>query len=161
MRSVVWASIFDRPAAPGTDPDAERSKADRGTTVEDGLRAAAAGDARAALRIWCEGARRGDAAAEFWVGWAHHYGQGVPADPHEAMRRYRRAAERGDARAEAAIGLLYEAGIGVPQDRGEASRRYAAAAAMGEPTAAFNLAALVAASPSKTLRSPPGDRSSR
>ncbi len=134
MRSVVWASIVGLPDATGEYPDAE--------TVDDGGRAAASGRPSTALRIWRDLARRGDAAAEFWLGWAHHYGQGVPADPKEAMRCYRRAAAGGDVRAEAAMGLLYENGSGVRADADEAARRYAAAAAGGEPTAAFNLAAL-------------------
>lgn len=142
MRSVVWASFIDTSVSPGTEPG--------GTTVDDGRRAAASGRPATALRIWRDLARRGDAAAEFWLGWAHHYGQGVPTDAKEAMRRYRRAAAGGDVRAEAAMGLLYENGLGVPADEDEAVRRYAAAAAKGEATASFNLTALLGRAGART-----------
>ncbi len=133
MRSVVWASILSVMIAAGAAPAASQS------TVDDGRRESAKGNAIGALHIWRPLAEKGGAEAQFLMGWALEYGQGIAADPKEAMRWYRRAADQGDARAQSNIGLMYDVGLGVPQDQREAARWYAMAAENGNAAAQFNL----------------------
>jgi tetratricopeptide (TPR) repeat protein len=78
-------------------------------------------------------AEKGDAKAEYSLGYMYYHGKGAPQDYAEAVRWYRKAAEQGDARAEAVIGSTYFYGKGVAQDYAEAVRWYRKAAEQGDP----------------------------
>ena len=65
-------------------------------------------------------AEQGHTDAQFNLGVAYDYGEGVPLDDPEAVRWYRLAAEQGIASAQNNLGLMYGNGEGVPQDDVEA-----------------------------------------
>ena len=72
-------------------------------------------------------AEQGDAKAQFNLGDAYFFGEGVAKDQAEAMKWLRKAAEQGDAKAQFNLGNAYKYGIGVGQDRAEAMKWYALA----------------------------------
>jgi TPR repeat protein len=55
-------------------------------------------------------AEEGDAAAQYTLGFAYHFGKGVAKDYAEAARRYRKAAEQGDIPAEMSLGEMKKRG---------------------------------------------------
>ena len=73
----------------------------------------------AALR---RGAEQGDAAAQWSLGTAYEFGQGVSKDYGQAATWYRKAAEQGDAIGQYCLGNAYANGQGVPQDYVEAHK---------------------------------------
>jgi len=48
--------------------------------IDEGIRAADAGDYKTAVKVWRPLAEQGDAKAQFNLGVAYHKGQGVPDD---------------------------------------------------------------------------------
>ncbi|WP_162912988.1 tetratricopeptide repeat protein [Rhodospirillaceae bacterium SYSU D60014] len=96
------------------------------------------GDSRTALKALKTLARRGDAAAQAWLGFAHYTGWEIPAERnfHEGAALYRAAADRGNATALYNLGVIYEHGMGVAPSRDTARRWYQAAAGRGDPRAA-------------------------
>ena len=105
--------------------------------------AIAAADARqdyaTKLRLLRPLAAQGDAYAQYNLGVAYAYGEGVAQDAIEAVRWYRLAAAQGNAVAQFNLGSAYENGEGVAQDAGEAVRWYRLAAAQGYASAQNNL----------------------
>ncbi|MFQ5939541.1 MAG: tetratricopeptide repeat protein, partial [Alphaproteobacteria bacterium] len=93
----------------------------------------------AALREFLPLAQKGDAQAQFYLGFMYRNGQGTPEDFSEAVNWYRRAAEQGVAGAQFNLGLMYDNGQGVPQDYAEAVLWYRRAAEQGIAGAQFNL----------------------
>lgn len=81
-------------------------------------------DYKTALKVWMEGAQRGDAKAQTYVGEIYEKGLGVSPDYTEAAQWYRRAAEQGYAPAALNLGVLYENGLGVPRDPKQAAQWY-------------------------------------
>jgi hypothetical protein len=65
-------------------------------------------------------AERGDADAQWDMGYRYHNGQGVPHDDAQAVRWFQRAAVQGHVNAQATLGAYYWAGRGVPKDLGQA-----------------------------------------
>jgi TPR repeat protein len=65
-------------------------------------------------------AERGDATAQYNLGWRYADGRGVPVDKAEAVKWYRKAAERNQPDAQAHLGYCYYTGTGVEQDWAEA-----------------------------------------
>ena len=84
-------------------------------------------------------AEKGDADAQYNLGWMYADGEGVPEDDKEAVKWYRKAAEQGHADAQYSLGLMYADGKGVPQDDKEAAKWYRKAAEQGYATAQYNL----------------------
>lgn len=81
-----------------------------------GYAAYEAGDYATALRKWTPIAEKGDADAQFILGWMYNSGKGVAQDDAEAVKWYRLAAEQGDADAQNNLSMVYRWGEGVPQD---------------------------------------------
>jgi TPR repeat protein len=96
-----------------------------------GLKAFERDDYATALNVWRPLAEKGDAAAQYSIGFMYDQGKGVPQDYAEAARWFRKAADQGDARAQYSIGFMYAQGQGVPQDHAEAARWYRKAADQG------------------------------
>lgn len=94
-------------------------------------------------------AAAGSANAEFLLGRAYHFGDGVPVNLPEAVRWYRASSDAGLADASRGLAYMYEFGLGVRADRAMALRYYDKAAAGGSA-----LARRAAAN----LRSPDYDR---
>jgi TPR repeat protein len=90
----------------------------------------------------------GDPAAQFKMGVAHEYGEGVSQDYAQAAAWYRKAADQEHARSEApvlaqfALAVLYERGQGVPQNFAQAAAFYRKAANRGHRGAQAALSVL-------------------
>jgi V8-like Glu-specific endopeptidase len=107
--------------------------------LDDAVAAAQRGEYAAALRRLSPLAEKGDARAQFDVGFMHAYGWGVPRNPAEAITWYRKAADQGLPVAQHFLGLAYANGEGVRPDDPEAARWFARAAAQGFAQAQFLL----------------------
>jgi hypothetical protein len=99
--------------------------------LDDAVAAAHRGDYATALRELSPLAEKGDARAQFDVGFMHAYGWGVPRNAAEAIAWYRKAADQGLQVAQHFLGLAYVNGDGVRPDDAEAARWFARAAAQG------------------------------
>jgi V8-like Glu-specific endopeptidase len=107
--------------------------------LDDAVAAAHSGDYATALRALSPLAERGDARAEFDVGFMHAYGWGVQRNPADAITWYRKAADQGLGVAQHFLGIAYVNGEGVRPDDAEAARWFARAAAQGFAQAEFML----------------------
>jgi uncharacterized protein len=107
--------------------------------LDDAVAAAHSGDYAAALRGLSPLAEKGDARAQFDIGFMHAYGWGVQRNPAEAITWYRKAANQGLQIAQHFLGLVYVNGEGVRPDDAEAARWFARAAAQGFAQAQFML----------------------
>jgi uncharacterized protein len=107
--------------------------------LDEAVAAAHAGDYAAALRRLSPLAEKGDARAQFDIGFMHAYGWGVPRNPAEAIAWYRKAAEQGLQVAQHFLGIAYVNGEGVAPDDAEAARWFGRAAAQGFAQAQFML----------------------
>ena len=65
-------------------------------------------------------AEKGDAEAQFNLGYMYYNGRGVPQDYAEALKWYRKAADQGDANAQCNLGNMYFWGDGTEKDYEEA-----------------------------------------
>ena len=102
------------------------------------------GDHIAAYREFKILADRGDAGAQFVVGYLHETGnprggQFRGPDYQEAIKWYRLSAGQGFAKAQLNLGHMYAVGHGVARDDEEAARWYHKAAIQGSPEAQYNL----------------------
>ncbi len=92
--------------------------------VVAGINGAVAADARtvrrpspyAAAAAIATRAARGNAVAEFRLGWLYLNGRGVPQDYHLAAKWFYDAAVAGQGDAQYQLGMLYNKGKGVPRD---------------------------------------------
>jgi uncharacterized protein len=99
--------------------------------LDEAVAAARRGEYATALRNLSALAEKGDARAQFDIGFMHAYGWGVPRNPAEATTWYRKAADQGLPVAQHFLGLAYVNGEGVQVDEAEAARWFARAAAQG------------------------------
>ena len=88
-------------------------------------------------------AKRGDAGAQFELGYCIEHGDGVAQDAAQAVVWYRKAAEQGNADAQFKLGLCLDNGTGVAQDAVQAAAWYRKAAEQGHAGAQHNLGALL------------------
>ena len=86
-----------------------------------------------------EDAIKGDARAQYLLGFAYYKGESVPQNLIEAVKWWRRAAEQGDTSAQYSLGVVYESGVGVAKDIAEAVKWYRVAAEQGESEAQLSL----------------------
>ena len=93
----------------------------------------------AEIEEWKVAAAKGEAWAQYNLGWAYEYGRGVVENKQEAVRWYRKAAKQGDADAQYNLGFAYEYGAGVAEDKREAVRWYRKAAKQGNALAQLGL----------------------
>ena len=107
--------------------------------LDEAVTAARGGEYAAALRRLSPLAAKGDARAQFDIGFMHAYGWGVPRNQAEAITWYRKAADQGLAVAQHFLGIAYVNGEGVPRDNAEAERWFARAAAQGFSQARYML----------------------
>src|SRR5580704_5575100 len=84
-------------------------------------------------------ANSGDAAAQFKLGYAYHFGLAVDKNVYQAIQWYRKAANYGDPAAQTNLGYIYETGPEAVKDLQEAVKWYMRAAVSGRPEAALNL----------------------
>ena len=86
--------------------------ADSGNNPDD----AGLGPDTAPINEWRALAAQGHVGAQFALGNAYFYGQGVARDPAEAVTWYELAANKGYADAQNNLGLIYANGLGVERD---------------------------------------------
>lgn len=109
------------------------------TALAQAQKAYKAGDLKAAIRIWRDLAKQGDATAQFNVGLMYANGTGVAQNDADAVKWYRKAADQGLAQAQSKLAAAYMAGKGVPQDYAEAISLVRKSADQGYAEAQFNL----------------------
>lgn len=97
-------------------------------TLNSGRQAIDKGDYRAAVTELLPLARKGNAAAQYYIALLLHQGKGLPEDNRAAAEWARKAAAQGNADAETLLGFLYVQGQGVPRDDVEAARWFEKAA---------------------------------
>jgi uncharacterized protein len=107
--------------------------------LDDAVAAAHRGEYATALRRLAPLAEKGDARAQFDIGFMHAYGWGVQRDQAAAIPWYRKAADQGLAVAQHFLGLAFVNGEGVRPDDAEAARWFARSAAQGFAQAEFML----------------------
>jgi uncharacterized protein len=105
--------------------------------LDEAVAAAHRGEYAAALKRLSPLAAKGDARAQFDIGFMHAYGWGVQRDPADAIEWYRKAAEQGLPVAQHYLGLAYVNGDGVRLDEAEGAQWFARAAAQGYAPAQF------------------------
>jgi len=86
-----------------------------------------------------EAAEKGDAEAQYNLGFCYYVGRGVSEDYEKAFYWYTKAAERGHAEAQHCLGLCYAYGEGVPKDMAKAAHWYTKAAEQGHAEAQFRI----------------------
>jgi V8-like Glu-specific endopeptidase len=99
--------------------------------LDEAVAVAHHGDYSAALKHLSPMAEKGDARAQFDIGFMHAYGWGYQRNPTEAIAWYRRAADQGLAVAQHFLGLAYVNAEGVRPNDEEAARWFGRAAAQG------------------------------
>jgi uncharacterized protein len=92
-----------------------------------------------AMKWYRKAADKGNARAQFNLGFMYYDGKGVPQNYAEAMKWFRKAADQGHARAQFNLGFMYYDYKGVPQNYAEALKWYRKAADQGHARAQFNL----------------------
>lgn len=104
-----------------------------------------AGNYAEAYCVWRELATRGDAEAQYSLGWMYHNGYGLAINDVEALRWWEKAAAQEYADALYALGALYRAGsLDVPKDGPRAVGYFVRAAQKGDDDAAALLRSLIA-----------------
>ena len=87
-------------------------------------------------------AERGEAEAQYGLGWMYSNGQGVPKDNVQALSWLRQAAAQGHAGAQFGLAWMYGNGQGVPKDNAQALSWLRQAAAQGHAGAQNGLGAM-------------------
>ena len=121
----------------------------RNRQMEQGNRLYAQGSYIQAYREYKPLADRGNAEAQFAIGYMYERGNlggifgmfGADPDYGEAGQWYRKAAERGYSKAQSNLGRMYARGLGVARNDAEAAKWYRLAAIQGLSEAQYNLAA--------------------
>ena len=99
--------------------------------VEQGIEALIRGDYAEAYCLWKPEADRGNAEAQYNLGWLYANGNGLNVDVPAAVEWWRKAANQNHADAQFAVGLAFTTGEGIKRDMDEAVRWYVAAARQG------------------------------
>jgi TPR repeat protein len=98
---------------------------------QDGWNAYEKTDYKTARELWLPLAEQGELRAQFFLGFMHDMGFGVPEDDKEAFKWYQLAAEQGDSRAQLFMGYMHDFGHGVLEDDQEAFKYFLPAAEQG------------------------------
>ena len=96
-------------------------------------------DLEEAVKWYQEAAGRGDARAQFEIGWLYQSGEGVEEDHGKAVEWYCLSAEQGYAKAQYWLGWCYQHGWGVEPDMAKAVKWYRLAAEQGNAEALEDL----------------------
>jgi len=113
-------------------------------SFERGLQALERGDYAEAYCLWRPLADRGDAEAQYYLGWLYANGYGLRIDPMTAAGWWKQAAASGHAEAQFALGLAYSAGEGVGKNDEMAVHWYRRAADQGHDEAQHILRSMLA-----------------
>ncbi len=100
------------------------------------------GNYATALKEWMPLAEKGDAEAQYNLGFMYSKGQGVSQDHKEAVKWFRLAAKQGDSIAQHQLGVMYRDGQGVSQNYIEAIKWFRLAAEQGDSWGQHDLGAM-------------------
>lgn len=134
--AAYWRELAEQSPAPPADPP--------GSVWYD-IQQAVAWFAQRGLtagKPYAEAARQGNAVAQYWLGVAVQYGDGVPQSFARAFQWYERAAKQDCAPAQVALGFLLEYGKGVAANAAQARQWYELAAQQGYTAAQYRLGLL-------------------
>jgi hypothetical protein len=106
-------------------------------SFDDGLKAYIRGNYYEAFNNWLPFAEKGNAEAQYFLGYMYHYGE-IPENDAEAVRWYRLAAEQGHVYAQYNLADMYDYGQGVPENDIEAYMWFSVSAAQGNELARSN-----------------------
>ena len=84
--------------------------------IDEGVQAYIAGDYSKAMAEFKPMAEKGDANAQYYMGFLYHHGYGVKRDEAEASRWFRMGAQQGEWQSQYYLGVIYEKGVGIKQD---------------------------------------------
>jgi TPR repeat protein len=98
---------------------------------QDGWVAYEKKDYKTAHELWLPLAEQGEPRAQFFLGFMHDMGFGVPENDKKASKWYKLVAEQGDSRGQLFTGFMYEFGHGVPKDYEKAVKWYQLASKQG------------------------------
>ncbi len=118
------------------------SAVDKKSELNEGLAAARAGDYVGAHAVWLSLARRGNAEAQFRLGWLHDAGLGTEKNPFNAVKWYHQAAAQGHANAQYNLGIMSAEGRGMPRDDTKAANYFLEAANQGHAKAQYKMGLL-------------------
>src|SRR5512141_1786203 len=105
--------------------------------IEDSIKAYRGGDYKTAYQLVQPQAEKGDADAQFILGYLYDEGKGVPQDYAEAAKWYGRAAKQGNKAARHNLGLINDQGQ-VSKDRAEMGKWHRRAVEPGKAAARSN-----------------------
>ena len=91
------------------------------------------------LKLMREAAESDYPSAQYYMGEAYYYGEGVDKDYTQAAAWYLKSAEQSDPDAQFSLGYMYEYGYGFKSDIDEAVRWYRDSSAKGRSNATFRL----------------------
>jgi uncharacterized protein len=98
---------------------------------QDGWNAYKKKDYKTAHELWLPLAEQGEPRAQFFLGFMHEIGFGIPKNDKKALKWYQLAAKQGDPRAQLFTGFMYDFGQGVPEDDQKAVKWYQLASEQG------------------------------
>jgi len=101
--------------------------------------AAQAGDYKRAIALWTPLAEKGEASAQYTLGWMFESGQGVKKNYQQAEFWYTKAAKQGDVAAQYVLATLHAKGSGLPLNNLEAVHWFTEAANQGDAAAQYKL----------------------
>jgi uncharacterized protein len=123
-------------SAPGSvDDNAARAQA----LMEQGGQLYRAKNYTAAVPVFLEAAKLGNAAAQLQVGWHYEFGKGVRRNLKEAFRWYLAAAEQGNPLAQCNLATMYETGNGIGENWMQAAHWYLQAAKQNDVRGLYNM----------------------
>jgi TPR repeat protein len=114
------------------------------TTFEQARNDLRNGDYADALQLFSNESGKGNAEAQYWLGYMNELGLGTARDLQKAMALYRQAAGKNVVAADLRLGELYLHGNYVPPDSASAKSYLERAAYQGEPRAAMLLGEMYA-----------------
>ena len=106
---------------------------------QDGWKAYEKKDYKTARELWLPLAEKGEPRSQFFMGFMHDMGFGVPEDDKKAIKWYKLAAEQGDSRAQLFTGFMHDFGQGVLENDQEAVKWYQLSAEQGYAEAEENI----------------------
>ena len=106
---------------------------------QNGWKAYEKKDYKTARELWLPLAEKGEPRSQFFMGFMHDMGFGVPEDDKKAIKWYKLAAEQGDSRAQLFTGFMHDFGQGVPEDDKKAIKWYQLAVEQGYAEAKINI----------------------
>lgn len=125
---------------PNSSPESVNDNKARAETLFDqGTQLYRAKNYAAAVPVFLEAAKLGNAAAQLQVGWHYEFGKGVPRNLGEALRWYLSAARQGNRTAQCNAGTMYERGDGTRENWMAAAYWYLQAARQNDVRGLYNL----------------------